>query len=89
MVVYYYRIAYKEKPMPTIEVRLKTILKQRAMTAAALAAKSGVNARTIRDFANGHYTRIGLDILAKICAALDCTPGDLLMLVRNEESAHE
>lgn len=61
-----------------IQVRLKNILKERGMTAAELAKKSGVNARTIRDFANGHYTRIGLDILGKLCQALDCKPGDLL-----------
>lgn len=43
-----------------------------------LQEKSGVNKNTLYAIYNNANTRIDLNVLDRICNALDCTPGDLL-----------
>lgn len=77
--------------MTHIKVQLRKTMKERSpgMTYAALALLAKCNPRTIRDIANGHYTRISLDILAGICVALDCQPSDILVLVDGDPAPQE
>ncbi len=49
-------------------------------TAAALTERTGLNKNTIGDIWNGSSVRVDRVTLTKLCRALDCTPGDLLLL---------
>jgi DNA-binding Xre family transcriptional regulator len=51
-------------------------------TALQLSARSGVNKNSMTSLWNGTALRIDRDSLAKLCHALHCTPGELLVFVR-------
>jgi putative transcriptional regulator len=46
---------------------------------------SGVNKNTLYSIYNNTSTRVDLSVLDRICSALDCQPGDLLVYVPDEE----
>lgn len=52
-------------------------------TATELAERVGVNINTANALMSGRSTRVDRETLTKLCAALDCEPGDLL--VRDDE----
>ena len=45
---------------------------------------SGVNKNTLYAIYNGAITRIDVSVVDRICAALDCQPGDLFEYVKEE-----
>lgn len=61
-----------------IEVHLHKLLADRGMTLAALSERVGVTIVNLSVLKNGHARAIRFSTLAKLCAALDCQPGDLL-----------
>ncbi len=61
-----------------IVVRLDVILTKRKMRSKALAAAVGVTEQNISLLKSGKIKGIRFETLAKICAALDCQPGDTL-----------
>ena len=63
--------------MPTVTLRVKALMEERQLTVMDLARSAGVNYYTVLDIAGGKYKRIGLEIIAKLCAALDVQPGEL------------
>lgn len=63
---------------------VRAIAEQRGIrTAAALAERADINKNTAGVLWNGSSLRVDRETLGKLCRALDCTPGDLL-LVRRE-----
>jgi putative transcriptional regulator len=62
----------------SIEVHLHELLTDRGMTLAALSERVGVTIVNLSVLKNGHARAIRFSTLAKLCAALDCQPGDLL-----------
>lgn len=63
-----------------INVNLDDLLTARGINLHRLSKLSGVNYKTL--FRLRHeMKRIPLDVLAKVCAALQCSPGDILQLV--------
>lgn len=61
-----------------IVVRLDVVLALRKTTAKALAQEVGITEANLSLFRNGHVKGVRFDTLARMCAALECRPGDLL-----------
>lgn len=61
-----------------IRVTLDQMLTRRGMKARELAAEVGISETQLSLFRSGKVKGIRFRTLAKLCAALQCTPGDLL-----------
>lgn len=61
-----------------IVVRLDVMLARRKMTSRELAAEIGITEQNVSVLRAGRAKGLRFETLAKICAALDCQPGDLL-----------
>lgn len=61
-----------------IRVRLGEMLARRDMRSKTLAEIVGITEANLSLLKSGKVKGIRFDTLSKICAALDCTPGDLL-----------
>lgn len=61
-----------------IRVRLDAMLARRGMTARKLAAQVGLSETQMSLFRSGKVRGIRFRTLARLCAALGCTPGELL-----------
>lgn len=68
-----------------ILLRLDDLLKARGRTAYWLGKETGINHATISQLRNGKLKAIRFDYIEKICEALDCEPGELI--VRTKERA--
>ena len=53
----------------------------------ALAQATGLAYATCHNIWNGQPTMIGLDTIDRLCEALDCEPGDLLVRTPNKGKA--
>ncbi len=63
--------------MPII-VRLDVMLAKRKMRSRDLAERIGIAEQNVSLLKSGKVKGIRFDTLEKICAALDCKPGDIL-----------
>ena len=61
-----------------IRVTLDEMLARRGMKARELAAQVGISETQMSLFRSGKVKGIRFRTLAKLCAALDCRPGELL-----------
>lgn len=61
-----------------IRVTLDAVLASRGRTARDLAAQIGISETQLSLFRSGKVRGIRFATLARMCAALDCAPGDLL-----------
>ena len=61
-----------------IRVTLDDMLTRRGMKARELAAAIGSSETQLSRFRSGKVKGLRFRTLAKLCAALDCTPGELL-----------
>lgn len=64
-----------------IVVRLDVMLARRKMRSRELAERVGITEQNISLLKSGKVKGIRFETLAKICAVLDCQPGDLLEAV--------
>jgi putative transcriptional regulator len=64
-----------------IVVRLDVMLARRKMRSRELADLVGITEQNISLLKSGKVKGIRFDTLARICAVLDCQPGDLLEAV--------
>ena len=63
--------------MPIV-VNLDVMLAKRKMRSRELAERVGITEQNISLLKSGKVRGVRFDTLARICAALDCQPGDLL-----------
>lgn len=68
-----------------IRIRLKAVSADRGMMQKELAALTGIRQPTLSAMNNNASKHIPIDVLDKLCKALNCTPGELLEYVPNEE----
>lgn len=68
--------------MTQIIVRLDVMLALRKMKSRDLAAAIGITEQNLSLLKSGKVKGIRFETLAKICAVLDCQPGDLLEAVK-------
>ena len=61
-----------------IAITIDAILAKRKLTAKQLAAIIGVSETHLSLFRSGKVRGVRFSTLARLCAALDCQPGDLL-----------
>ncbi|CUX80567.1 MAG: Cro/CI family transcriptional regulator [Roseibaca calidilacus] len=67
-----------------IIVRLDVMLAKRKMKSKDLAEHIGISTQNLSLLKTGQVRGIRFETLAKICAALECQPGDLLEAVPEE-----
>lgn len=65
-----------------IRIHLEKLLDGRSLY--WLAQETGIRWATLAAMASGKAKRVDLDALDRICAALDCQPGDLLIRVERK-----
>ena len=71
-----------------IRVTLDDMLQRRGMKARELAATVGISETQLSLFRSGKVKGIRFRTLAKLCAVLECAPGDLLGYVRDPGDLH-
>jgi putative transcriptional regulator len=69
-----------------IEIRLNELLQERSRTLYWLAKEAGVRYATIWNLSKSAAGRLSIDALDRICGALDCQPGDLLVRVTDTKT---
>ena len=68
---------------------IDVMLAKRKMSVTALAEKIGITLANMSILKTGKAKAIKVSTLCKLCAALDCQPGDLLEYRRNETDGGE
>ena len=61
-----------------IVVRLDVMMARRKVTGRDLAARIGITEQNLSLLKSGKVRGVRFETLAKLCAELDCQPGDLL-----------
>lgn len=61
-----------------IKYKVKVMLAMREMTQKELAEKTGIRPPTVSAICLGTIKHLPMDALDKICAVLNCQPGDLM-----------
>ena len=61
-----------------IKFKVKVMLAMREMTQKELAEKTGIRPPTVSAICVGTIKHLPIDALEKICAVLDCQPGDIM-----------
>ncbi len=84
-VLYKVRSVKKGQPMPII-ITLDVMLAKRKMRSKELAARIGITEQNISLLKSGKVKGVRFETLAKICDALDCQPGDLLIYKESDSS---
>ena len=64
-----------------VVVRMDVMMAQRKMRGRDLAKEIGITEQNLSLLKSGRVKGIRFETLAKLCAALDCQPGDLLEVV--------
>ncbi|MEL6565073.1 MAG: helix-turn-helix transcriptional regulator [Pseudomonadota bacterium] len=67
-----------------IVVRLDVIMALRKVRGRELAAQIGITEQNLSLLKSGKVKGVRFETLARLCAALDCQPGDLLEAVATE-----
>lgn len=67
--------------MKKINLRIDEVLKGTEKTAYWLANELGMGHGNMYKYRKGQMRSINFDLLARMCEALECSPGDLLVLV--------
>ncbi len=61
----------------------RLMFERNKMKVPELQEKSGVNKNTLYAIYNNTSTRVDLSVIERICKALDCEPGDLIVRERD------
>lgn len=69
-----------------VRLRIGELLNARSMSSLELSEKAKIAPLTARNLAKGRTERMDLDVMGKVCEALDVTPGDLFYLVEEDAS---
>ncbi len=65
---------------------IDVMLAKRKMSVTELSERVGITLANISVLKNGRAKALKISTLAKLCAALDCQPGDILEYRRSEPS---
>ena len=65
-----------------MKFKVKVMLAMRDMTQKELAEKTGIRPPTVSAICTGTVKHLPVDALEKICAVLDCQPGDLMEYIK-------
>ena len=70
-----------------VRLSMDRYLGKRGITRYELAKRTNIKFQTIDRYYKNRVVRYDSYILDRICAVLDCTPGDLIEYVRDDESS--
>ena len=70
-----------------IVFNLDVMLARRKMSLTELSERVGITLANLSILKNGRAKAVRVETLNKLCAALDCQPGDILQYVDDEEDA--
>jgi len=65
----------------TIRIKLDELIRDRAISKNKLSHRAEMQRTQINNYCNNKITRLDTDVLARICAVLECEIGDLLEFV--------
>ena len=68
-----------------IKIKLKAVSADRGIMQKELVERTGIRQPTLSAMNNNIVKHIPLDVLDKLCAELNCQPGDLLVYEKTEE----
>ena len=68
-----------------IKFKVKVLLAINEMTQKELAEKTGIRPPTVSAICTGAVKHLPIEALNKICAVLNCQPGDLMEYIPDEE----
>lgn len=68
----------------TIKIKLDELLKESGLSKNKLSHKAELERNQINGYCNNTITRLDIDVLARICTALNCKIEDLLEFVPAE-----
>ena len=68
----------------TIRIKLDELIKRSGISKNKLSHKAEMQRTQINNFCNNKITRLDTDVLARLCAALDCDISDLLEYIPPE-----
>jgi putative transcriptional regulator len=69
-----------------IKFRVNELLEERGQTLYWLWKQTGIRWATIWQIGKGEVARLNMDALDRVCEALECQPGDLLIRVENRKT---
>lgn len=69
-----------------IEIKLEQLLEKRGLTAYALSKQTGLHQSVLSKLKSNSTKALRIDVLDKICEALECQPGELLSFRLTSES---
>ncbi len=72
-----------------VRLRIGELARQQGLTIKALAERASVAYNTAHTLATGRATRIDLDTLDRICAALQVAPGDIFIRYTAHEAGEQ
>lgn len=73
--------------MPNVDVKLLEMMgKKKIRTIKELHELTGISRTVISDLLNENKRSIRLETIERLCAALDCNIGDLIVLKKEEEN---
>lgn len=67
-----------------LKFKLKVLLAQNELTQKGLAEKTGIRPPTISAICTGSIKELPVSVLERICAELDCQPGDIMEYRKDE-----
>lgn len=68
-----------------IQIKLKELIEEKGITKNELCRKAGMERTQLTRFCRNEITRLDTNVLARICAALDCDIHELLEFVPTEK----
>ncbi len=68
-----------------IKIRLSSILGDKKLKMIEVSRQTGIGTSTLMRFYHERSEGIRFDVLGKLCAFLECQPGDLLVYVPDKE----
>ncbi len=69
----------------TIKIKLDQLIKDRGISKNKLSHRAEMQRSQINHYCNNTVTRLDVDVLARLCSALDCGIGELLEYVAPRE----
>jgi putative transcriptional regulator len=69
-----------------IKFQLNELLEERGQTLYGLWKQTGIRYATVWQMGKGVVSRLNMDALDKVCEALHCQPGDLLVRIETRKT---
>lgn len=75
--------------MATARLRIDEVLEERGKSAYWLANELEMGHGNLWKYRKGQIKAISLDMIARMCQALECQPGDLIVLVEEKKASRK